>query len=322
MRDSEKTSLALGGSDIGAILGVDDSFKDAHAVWVEKKFGRDYEAQPSIRMVIGKALEQGIAKIYTHQTGREVEWFDRTVQHPERAYQVFTPDAFCLAERGGLDCKNVSLDQSYKWGESITEIPASVYLQAMWYMSATDLDFWDVAVLVAGNELRTYRVERDGPAEKQMLNYAREWWERYLVGDDEPPLTGAKSTHQYLQRIFPTHRRPDMAQPTTLQLEYILSYIKVRADQVKLFGLRSEMEAEIKRMIGPREGLEFAQGKITWRKTKDGTKTDWQSIALGLLNEKPKEQRETLIGLHTTPKPGSRRFLLNSPLVKEPEEEL
>jgi len=322
MRDSEKTSLALGGSDIGPILGVGDAFKDAHSVWVEKKFGRDYEPEPSIRMVIGKALEQGIAKIYTHQTGCQVEWIDQTIHHPERAFQVYTPDALHVAERGGLDCKNVSLDQAYKWGESVSEIPASVYLQAMWYMSATDRDFWDVAVLIAGNELRVYRVDRNVQAEKQMLSYARDWWERYLVGDDEPPLTGSKATHAYLARKFPHHKRPDMAKPTPVQLDYILAYITVRADQTKLMTMRSEMEAEIKRMIGEREGLEFPQGKITWRRTKDGSKTDWQSIALGLLHEKPKDTRETLMGLHTKPKPGGRRFLLDSPLVKEPEEEL
>jgi predicted phage-related endonuclease len=321
MRDETKTTLALGGSDIGPILGVGDYFRDEHSVWVEKKFGRDYQP-PAMRLVIGKALEQGIAQIYTHQTKRELEWVDRTFQHPDRPFQCYTPDALLTKERGGLDCKNVALDQSWKWGESETEIPPSVYLQAMWYMSATDRDFWDIAVLIAGADLRIYRVNRDPQAERHMLAIAASWWERYLVGDEEPPLTGSRATHQWLARRFPNHKRPDMRKPNEAELAYVLGYINVRADLVKLIGARGEMEAEIKRMIGEREGLEFPQGKITWRKTKDGTKTDWQSIALNLLGRLvPKEERGAILQLHTSPKPGTRRFLLDSPLVKEPEEE-
>ena len=69
-----------------------------------------------------------------------------------------------------------------------------------------------------------------------------------------------------------------------------------------------KMENQIKLAIGNREGLEWPGGNFTWRKTKDGEKVNWESLARGLLNEKDAELQKTLLGIHTEPKPGERRM--------------
>ena len=45
--------------------------------------------------------------------------------------------------------------------------------------------------------------------------------------------------------------------------------------------------------------------------SKDARITDWQCIATGLLTTLPEEQREALISLHTTVRPGARPFRLS-----------
>jgi hypothetical protein len=65
----------------------------------------------------------------------------------------------------------------------------------------------------------------------------------------------------------------------------------------------------LKDCIGEREGLRWADGKFTWRKTADKTVVNWESLATGLLNDiKDPEIRETLLGLHTTKVEGYRRI--------------
>jgi hypothetical protein len=49
---------------------------------------------------------------------------------------------------------------------------------------------------------------------------------------------------------------------------------------------------------------------VTWKQSKDARITDWQNIATGLLTTLPEEQREALISLNTTVKPGVRPFRL------------
>lgn len=141
-----------------------------------------------IRMVVGKALEPGVLSLYTYVTGRQVTYCDVTSVHPVRPWMAYTPDAICNDERRGVDAKVVFWDQRRKWGEKADEIPERVQLQAYWYMAALNYDVWDVCALVGEGEPRVYTIERDPEAEKAMLDRTFEWYSRYLLGDEIPPL--------------------------------------------------------------------------------------------------------------------------------------
>ncbi len=59
--------------------------------------------------------------------------------------------------------------------------------------------------------------------------------------------------------------------------------------------------------------LDFADGKITWKKSKDGEQTDWKKAIGQALEELPAESRAVLeqaIADHTKFKEGSRRWVV------------
>lgn len=320
MIDQAVRRLAIGGSEVGAIFGV-SSFQDAFGVWASKKGGLP-PGKPTERMLVGKALEQGVLQLYTHITGREVQpYFDQTFQHPDRPWMVYTPDALVKGERRGVDCKVVAWDQRHRWGPTAEDIPLEVQLQCWWYMAALNYEAWDVAALVGDGLPHVYEIYRDLEAEEVMLARVYEFWARYIAGDEVPPITQGLSAGMWLQQAFPrekTNSRP--AEPQEVDL--LEQYAQVRVQEAQARAARGSLENQIKLAIADHEGLYWSHGKFTWKKTKDGTKVDWESAARGLLQRfiTDKAERDTLMGIYTKPKPGYRRIYFRSDLMPDLED--
>jgi predicted phage-related endonuclease len=314
--------IGIGGSEVAALFDADE-YRDQFSVWASKKGGlKRGDEPPNIRMVVGKALEQGVLELYTYVTGRKIQYCDETFQHPERPYQIYTPDAFCVGERRGVDAKVVFWDQRRKWGLDADQIPMRVQLQAFWYMSALDYDLWDICALVGEGEPRVYTIHRDREAERVMLARVEEWYQRYLVGNDRPPIGSSEEASRWLQQTYPAHKRPDLRWAVPEEIEILERYVQVRLAQKALSAEQDALETQIKDAIKDREGLQWDEGIFTWRKTKDGVKVDYKSMAIGLLHAvKDPEARAELLALYTTPKPGTRRIRIDHDALRSQQQE-
>jgi len=309
MLDHAMRKLGIGGSEVGAIFGVDGE-RDGFSVWAEKKGGMP-RSEPSPRMIVGQKLEQGVLALYEHVTGRKTEYCNVTSQHPERPWQVYTPDALCVGERRGVDAKVVFWDQRRKWGATANDIPERVQLQAWWYISAMDYDAWDICALVGEELPRIYTITRDREVERVMLAKCEEFYRRYLLGDETPPIIqpGA-AVDRYLQHVFPTHKYPDIREATEEEAGALEEYAQIRIDYKELEGMKKRAEMLFKLAIGHQEGLQWANGKLTWRRTKDQTKMRWEGMAHALLNAYVKDEatRAEVYKQHEYVKPGGRRL--------------
>jgi predicted phage-related endonuclease len=317
MIDHDLRRKGISGSDVAAIFGCDE-WRDAFSVWLEKKENLP-PCPPTPRMRLGKALERGIIEYYSEISGHKAEWCDMTLQHPARPFQIGTPDALCMEERRGVDAKLVFWDQRKKWGETVAEIPLRVQFQASWYMSLLDYDLWDVAALVGQEEPRIYTLERDREAERVMLARVEEWYRRYLLGNEQPPMGGGDDASRWLQQTFPKHRRPDLRAAHPDEVIMLDEYVQIRLEQNELAPRRAVLENELKLAIGAQEGLVWPGGKFTWRRCKDSLVTDWESMALALLiyHIKDEKAREVLLNDYTRTKPGTRRIRLDCDLMRE-----
>src|SRR6516225_8971878 len=201
--DEALRRASIGGSDIAAILNIDD-YRDPYSLWVLKT-GRAEAEPPTSRMLLGKAFERGILEFYANTTGRELRYLDITEQHPTRPWMVYTPDAVCVHEPRGVDAKLVSLDQRFRWGATSDEIPPRIQAQCWWYMAAMDFPLWDVAAVLTTGDPLFYTVERDMDLEAAMLEAAEEYWRRFLCGDEVPTPGATLATTNYLKRAYPQH---------------------------------------------------------------------------------------------------------------------
>lgn len=313
-------TLAIGGSEIAALFGAHD-YLDAFTLWLRKK-GKlpppEGAGKTNRRMLLGIFLEQGIVAYYSYLTGKKTEWRNRREYHPKYPFMAYSVDAVVAGERRGVDAKCISWDQSWKWGETVDDIPPYVVMQAWWYMAALDYDFWDIAALVRGeDEPRIYTVNRDREMEQLMLERAEEWWRRYLVGDERPPIQASHWANGWLKQSFPRHPKNDVVKAAEKQIalleEYAQAYRQFDVADEKL----KELEIQVKEQIGLHEGLTWPGGKITWRLTKDSAFVEWQKLAQLLIEGRPDAPR--LMAEHTQKKEGARRLYFSDRRGRERE---
>jgi putative phage-type endonuclease len=274
-------TAGLGGTDIAAVIGVHPQ-KDAFFVYAEKTGLIDAVINETNRRATwGTKLQRVIAEAWSETTGKPHEWIDRTLAGKAANFQLYSPDARSLAPRDerGLEVKTAGLDQAKYWGESGTAtIPDHYAIQCAWYMSAADVEIWDVALLIAGSDFRIYTLHRDRELEAMLLEAASEFWHKHVLARRPPAPGSGAATAEALKRMFPKNIGAlRMATDHEATLMENLRTARERFDAAE--AQKRILEHELELAIGEADGLTYAGGKVTWKKDRDSVGTDWQKIA-------------------------------------------
>ncbi|MGQ0568352.1 MAG: YqaJ viral recombinase family nuclease [Armatimonadota bacterium] len=313
----------IGGGDVGPILGV-HPWKTAHDVWLEKMGLAEREETEA--MVWGNLLEPIIAGEYAKRQGVQLSQpKNRFVRHPERRWMLGHLDYLGVDAPGGVDAKSTNPRQAWRWGPQGTdEMPEENLLQMAWYlgiMAPQGYEWWDVAALI-GNEMRIYRVQRHIELETILVERCHEWYERYLVTATPPPVDHSRASRDMLQKIFP-RLSGQIRTATPAETETVLVF---QAARDRVIQEREEIdlfENRICALIGEDDGVEGPWGRITWKRTKDSQRVDWEAVAKALWNEVAlrsghpnpllsltltKDTFGEIVQRHSTPVHGTRRF--------------
>ncbi|QLG87673.1 YqaJ viral recombinase family protein [Chitinibacter bivalviorum] len=208
----------IGGSDAGTIMGA-NPYKTAYELYLEKR--QELEAEDigdKLPVKIGIDLEDFVAKEYQDQTGFKVQRFNNQLQHPDHPWmlgnldRVVSLDGKAPAHKGELrtkrllECKTALgrfLDKTM-WGPSGTDqVPEHYFFQCMHYLAVSGADQIDLAVLLAGPEVRIYHIVRDEELIALMIKVEGTFWQQVQSGkapemDFNHPTTGA-----LLDRLYP-----------------------------------------------------------------------------------------------------------------------
>lgn len=327
----EKEKLArrggIGGSDVAAILGL-NPWRKPIDVWLEKKGLLDevMDANREFLLQLGTDLEPVIAKLYERQTQKHlllpfpIRWV-----HKQFPVLAASPDRFIEGENIGVELKSES-QFSDKFGDPGTdEVPPHYLLQVAHYMNVLDYESWDIALLHAGTRFAVYTVRRDKDLEAAVTEQILNWWERHIVKDTPPEVDGSEGWSTYLKKKFPVNTGAMIkADEDTEKLVGLLRLARLARDKYEAHA--DEIENRLKFTIGAAEGLTGRFGKITWKKTKDTEKVDWELTFKDFLSAVQlkasefardaspntwQEIAETIQGIHTMPRQGVRRFLLS-----------
>lgn len=304
----EQRRAGIGGSDIAAILGL-SPWGNSLSVWLDKK-GLSEPKPETPEMKMGHRLEPVIADMYSEVTGNALITAGLTV-HPNYSFILGTPDRL-IANDGnvGLEIKTANpFRASKEWGEPGTdEIPQNYLLQCIWYQAITNRDAWDVAVLIGGSDFRIYKIHRDRELETALIERAVDWWTTYIIGNEEPPVDGSDGAADYIKRRFPRNVEP--LKIATADVNDILATLASARKELAVAEVtKTLLENQVKLFIGDAAGVESDGFRATWKNSKDGTKTDYEALALEMINKLPHEERLVVLEKYTTLKPGSRRFL-------------
>ena len=141
------------GTDIGALLGV-NPWKSEADVAAEKMGGPGVES--TLRMRIGTALEDLIAREYEAETGYRLRRFPGLKVHPTIEWAAASPDWHVVGRRVIVETKWTGSRRRFEDG-----LPQDVEAQVMWQLGCVGWQHADVAVLIGGEELRRFPVEYD-----------------------------------------------------------------------------------------------------------------------------------------------------------------
>lgn len=224
-----------------------------------------------------------------------VRWFavrhpDCTVTHnvdseilsdPDEPWRRATPDGFVVAGAAEepLDAKLVGDYMAGSWGPTNTTAGVAYYVvpQVNWQAGVMGADHWNVAALIGGRELRTYRGAFDQELFDKSAKAARDMWDRVQVGAP-PPADGTDAYFDYLRAEYPGTPAPDRGGEASIRavgfdVDQLADTLLETTDELK------ELEREQKRLrqrlcdeTGNHDGLQGHGWRSTWRANKRGTR--------------------------------------------------
>ena len=277
---TEERCHFIGGSDIGAILGL-NPYKTPVDVWMEKT-GKAREQSSNLAMRFGTFAEAFVASEYALTTGLAI-WEPRSAFiHPELAFCRAHLDRLVYRESVTepkvegpiriLECKTASPFRQEQWGESGTnQVPFSYLCQCVWYMAITDLPKTDLAVLFGNSNFRIYTIDRELELEKIILEKAQIFWNEHVIKDIPPQTSSEEDCKKLFEQSSPEKSIEADEALLNLAKEYqaLLSKeqeIEKGLDQIKQEFMNAMQDAESIRINH--------QDLITWKRTKPTSRFD------------------------------------------------
>ncbi|TWR95468.1 YqaJ viral recombinase family nuclease [Pseudomonas saxonica] len=297
----------IGSSDAAAAVGL-NPYKSQLELWLEKT-GRDTslpkldpqdEESPAYW---GNILEPIVATHYTQRTGNRVRRVNAVLQHPDPQMpwmlanidrEVIGTDSVQI-----LECKTAGINGARLWKEGV---PEYVQLQVMHQLAVTGKQAADVAVLLGGQHLEIHRIERDESLIARLVDLERLFWD-YVVSDTPPLADGTDSAAAALRCLYPEDNGQtlDFSQHKELASTY-LELKSVRQSIAQQETREAQLKQVLQQAMGAATRVEFAEGYISWKKSKDSNMLDVEQM----LKDKPYLQAR-----YPKIKTGSRRFLIN-----------
>lgn len=286
----------LGGSDIGAILGL-SPYRTQVDVWAEKT-GRAPSSEETLQMRFGTYAEEFVAREYSAKTGHAVQRFTSMLHHASAPVlgnvdRLVIPAGAKVASYKheirtdrGLECKTASAFASFnsdEWGDEGTDqVPASYLVQCATYMALTGCPLWDLAVLFGNQEVRVFNLKRDLDLEDEIIARASEWWNKHIVSDVPPEPTCEAD----IKRLYPSDNGTAVeANPKTIEL--IARAVELRH---QIAALEAELDGDKKAgSIGVIGSLKAYMGEasrivlgadelITWKASKPSQRFDTKAF--------------------------------------------
>lgn len=292
----------IGGSDAPIVTG-DAPWGSRYRLWAEKLGEADPEP-PTARMRLGNLAEPLIADLYAERTGRELSVADTLRVHPENRWMRASIDRW--AGERIVECK---LSDSSDWGhEGTDEVPAHVMVQVQHQLAVTGAPVADVAHLPSRGDLRVYTIEPDARLIDLLIAEEEAFWAQ-VTRREPPAIDGSRATATYFAARYPSDNGAEMVADADLAAVVdLLRDVRTRIDM--LDERKAALESRIKAALGELSVLRGPAWHVTWKRTRDWVKTDWEAIATTALRRYSEEDRAALIGLHSMTMPGVRRFVL------------
>jgi len=255
----------IGGSDIARLVAG-----DVWGVWMSKTQG--WTPPDTEAMAWGRRLEDFVA---TEWQARHPEYRVRRVHallgHPRIPWMGASLDRLAYGPADGpyvLEIKTT--------GQSWDAVPEPYLAQCLWYCLVTDSPRAMLAVLVRGQRLEEYVIERQPELETALVNLGGAFHAR-LQMNDPPPLDDSTAAQRWVTRLYPAATQ-NLYRPVPPEVaEAWSTYWEATATLRAAQRARDAAATRLKAAIGDARGLKDGRRRVTWiRRTV--SRTDWAAL--------------------------------------------
>lgn len=271
------TTRLIGGTDVPRILGIAPFGGPIDAY---RRIVEGYSPPMNPAMKRGLRLEPVVRAIYVDETEATLEPHPGYLRSKRHEFMGASVDD--LARRDGeklvAEYKTAGLRQMRHWGESGTDqVPDHYRVQVAWYLAATGLPAGDLAVLIAGDDFRCYRIERDLELESMLLEACERFWVDHVKAQKPPPPDASEGYSSYLAARYPNSNGAMLT--ATPELERLArSFQTVRGARELAEDAEREARNKLVAAIGEADGIQGDGWRVTYRPTKGRAVTDWKAV--------------------------------------------
>ena len=306
----------IGGSDAAAAVGL-NPYQSQLELWMIKtgRFSEESSEKseanhhssvmPDIesKMYWGQILEPIVAQHYTKVTGRKVRKVNAILQHADSDkswmlanidYRVIGSDEVQL-----LECKTAGEYGAKLWKDAV---PEYVQCQVQHQLAVTGLQAADVCVLICGQQLKIYRIERDEELIAKLIELERLFW-HYVQSNIPPCADGSESSGVALRCLFPQDYGQTVDFSDNTHVSSLFDSLINTRKQLSFYQQQEEFYKQLlQQNLGDASYAQFAQGSLSWKKAKDSVYLDTTALA---------KDHPQLCQQYQRSKVGSRRFLVS-----------
>jgi predicted phage-related endonuclease len=169
----------------------------------------------------------------------------------------------------------------------------------MHQLAVTGKQAADVAVLIGGQDLRIYRVERDEVMIAQLIQLEKQFWD-CVQNNEAPPVDGSDSTALALRALYPQDNQGVLDLTSDADMNTIFDELqKVRESLTEYNAKENILKQRIQERMKDHSFAQFRSGSISWKKSADSSSIDAKALA---------KDHPELANQYIKTKAGSRRF--------------
>jgi putative phage-type endonuclease len=243
MIDLQIRQTGIGASEAAAALGI-DPYRSRFGLWGEKTGQIDPADLYGVEAVEwGNRLQPIVAQAYAERSGRVIRQnrADATRRHKVHPFMLATLDS---SQRdlshyglGALEVKTTNAYAGEDWKDSP---PLRVQVQLQHQLAVTGYQWGTIAVLIGGQKLLWFDMERHDRFIETMIAQERAFWD-LVESRTPPPVDGSEQTAEALRRLYASDNGASVMLPPEAAI-IDAKLLRIKAAQKRLKERRTRYE--------------------------------------------------------------------------------
>jgi len=277
--DPEIRKGKIGGSFAGAINGTNPWMFpfDVYELVLGLKPPKDLSDNEAVKA--GIMFEDGVGKLFMDKTGIKIRMASKTINSKKWPIAQAHIDAKVVGEKVGVEIKTTASWNASNWGEEMSrDIPPNYLDQINHYLYVTGWDYWWCVVLIGGNKLQVYKIERDEKQISELIQKEKDFWNNHILKKIPPePMSAEEAMLQFPE----SSEELEEIKATPLLMNLIATGQDLRKKESEIKAQKSENNKDIMNHMKSAAVIVAEDGRrvATWI---SGTKSGLDQKALKL----------------------------------------